>query len=99
MSDKYLDPPEEPEAQFCEDCGKEMVEGNWYQGRGLKLENLHCPNRYCPAKHTGIAQELAGELLRSEEITERLEVRVKWFLARVRFLEELVERLEKNKNA
>jgi hypothetical protein len=62
------------------------------------LENLHCPNRYCPSKHTGMAQELAGELLRSEEIIERLETRVRYFLDRVRFLEETIERLEKNKN-
>lgn len=94
MSEKYLDTPEESEAQFCEDCGKEMEILDEFGGQ----KYTKCVNPCCPAKFDGDAKELAEELCWSEEIRERLEARDKYFTDRIRFLEELVERLEKNKD-
>ncbi len=54
--DKYLEPPDEPEAQYCESCGHEM--SSVYPDNS----DLHCFNLFCPDKHTGVAKEIADAL-------------------------------------
>lgn len=57
--DKYLDPPDEEEAQFCEDCGQELeVKARYY----TIPNTLHCVNPFCPSKFHGTAKEMACEL-------------------------------------
>lgn len=65
---QYLDPPEEPEAVFCEDCGKEMEQIDSFGG----LRDMKCVNPYCPAKHEGVAKEMAEMLIGAEETVKSL---------------------------
>lgn len=56
--DKYLDPPDEPEAQYCDGCGEEKeIIDNFGGQRYTK-----CVNPYCPYKHNGVAKLIANEL-------------------------------------
>ena len=81
MEDRYLEdkrePPEEPEAKFCDSCDEEMQAGNWYEGRGMKLENLHCVNCFCPAKFDGQAYAMAIALLECKDDIRRMKHRIK----------------------
>jgi hypothetical protein len=52
--DKYLEPPDEPEAVYCESCGQEQVEIVVF-GKRTPV----CTNPYCPDKHSGTAREMA----------------------------------------
>ena len=56
--DKYLDPPEEPEEEYCESCGEVWVEVENIGGRRY----MECTNGACPDKHVGVAREIALEL-------------------------------------
>ena len=51
--DKYLDPPDEPEAVFCDECGEEMEYNKW--GDWMR-HYMECRNPFCPGKHDGIAK-------------------------------------------
>jgi hypothetical protein len=62
--DKYLDPPDEPEAVLCESCGQEM-EGLYF---GDERE-FSCINPHCPNKHTGVAKEMAEMIV---ELTDEV---------------------------
>lgn len=49
----YYDPPDEPEAEYCEECGEELMDGD-----------SSCTNRYCPSKFDNdITRELAMEIV------------------------------------
>lgn len=73
--DKYLDPPDEPEAEVCEACGHEL---EWENYSILSLKGgLRCTNRYCPDKHEGITEEMAEILVEMEYTIRRLEMKVK----------------------
>ena len=61
--DKYLDPPDEPEAILCDDCGEEMT---------AKYDGMKCANQYCPAKHEGVAKEMAELLIGAREEVKSL---------------------------
>lgn len=56
--DKYLDPPDEPEAELCESCGQEKSILDEFGG----LKYMECTNPLCPEKHSGIAKEIAEKL-------------------------------------
>ncbi len=72
-NDRYLDPPDEPEAELCQSCGVEME----YTFRGF-LDETYCPNPLCPDKHSGVAKEMAELIveLRDEVDTLRLKVKI-----------------------
>lgn len=77
--DKYLDPPDEPEAVYCEECGQEMehhfeYKENWYI----------CKNPFCPAKFEGEAKEMAEKLVNALDTVSRLESRVRFLSNRLR---------------
>lgn len=72
--DSYYDPPDEEELPCCEECGHELQEGTWYQGKGMKLENLYCPNDFCPAKFHGRAKDMADMILVLLEQIDRLKI-------------------------
>jgi hypothetical protein len=55
--DRWLEPPDEPEAVFCDDCGDEMEEGY------LTGELLPCGNAFCPSKFDGTEKEMAQALV------------------------------------
>lgn len=57
--DSYYDSPDEPEAVFCEFCGKEMVEIDNFGGQ----RDMKCINDFCPEKFSGVVQEMAYELV------------------------------------
>jgi len=70
----YLEPPEEPEAVICEDCGEEMeelVRLNSSDGHDMK-----CANQYCPGKHEGVAKEMAELLIGAREEVKSLARRI-----------------------
>ena len=71
--DKYLDPPDEPEAQYCESCGKEMEIMDEF-GEGGKY--VKCVNPLCPDKFTGGAKALAEKIVELEEDNLTLQARI-----------------------
>ena len=84
MNDRDIEdtrqPPDEPEAVFCDDCGEEMEETwKWYQGKGMTLENLHCNNPFCPSQHEGIAKEMAELIVEQKDDIRRMKHRIKHF--------------------
>jgi hypothetical protein len=70
-SDRYYDPPEEPEPEYCETCNQELRYEENIAGRGYT-----CDNPYCPDKLDGLAKQLAEKILdlRDEVETKRLAV-------------------------
>jgi len=71
--DQYLNPPDEPEAVFCEDCGEEMEEGH------LTGKLLPCGNVYCPSKFDEgtVEREMAELLVGANETVKSLARKVK----------------------
>lgn len=68
-NDRYLDPPDEPEAELCQSCGVEL---EWRITTLIPLRgDLACLNPFCPDKHSGVAKEMA------ELIVDTLSLRVK----------------------
>ena len=63
--DQYLNPPEVPEAVYCESCGEEMEDGET------------CKYQWCPAKFEGAAAEMAIELYRLKDDKNILAAKVK----------------------
>ena len=61
--DSYLNPPGEPEAVFCEECGNEMEEIDSFGG----LRDMKCVYQFCPTKFEGDAKEMAYMLLGATE--------------------------------
>ena len=58
--DKYLDPPDTPEEEYCESCGVPL---EYMLATLIPLKGeLRCTNKCCPEKHTGVAKEIAVEL-------------------------------------
>ena len=68
--DKYLDPPDEPEAELCEACGHEMVE--FVHGDGY-----YCKNKFCPDKHVGIMKEMAELIVDQAETIDNLKAKIR----------------------
>lgn len=65
-NERYLEPPDEPEAEICEDCGQEMTEipGNYRAG----MPYFKCVNQFCPAKFAdllgnGVVLEMSQKLV------------------------------------
>ena len=71
--DKYLDPPDEPEEEYCESCGEVMVEIDNFGGRRY----MECVNKCCPEKHTGVARELAVDLADTKASLDEMKKKVK----------------------
>lgn len=61
---RWLDPPDEPEAVLCEDCGEEMTDD--------KSGTLVCYYQFCPAKFEGDAREMAELLIGAREEVKSL---------------------------
>lgn len=71
--DKYLDPPDEPEADLCESCGHEKeILDNFGGQRYTK-----CVNPYCPDKHEGIAKEMAETIVELVDTIDCLRAKIK----------------------
>ena len=62
--DSYLNPPDEPEAVFCEECGEEMTDGET------------CKYQFCPSKFEGDAKEMAYMLIGATEEVKSLAQRL-----------------------
>jgi hypothetical protein len=70
--DRWLEPPDEPEAVFCDDCGDEMEEGR------LTGELLPCGNVFCPSKfkENSTEREMAIELVDALEENRTLKLKL-----------------------
>ena len=71
--DKYLDPPDGPEADICEACGHEKEILDNFGGQRY----AECVNRYCPDKHEGIAKEMAETIVDLTETIEYLNAKIR----------------------
>ena len=69
----YLEPPDEPEAVFCEECGEEMEEIDSFDG----LRDMKCVYQFCPSKFEGDAKEMAYMLLGATEEVKSLAQKIK----------------------
>ena len=81
MNDRNIEdtrqPPDEPEAQFCEDCGEEMEEDEW--GDWMK-HYMKCTNKFCPSKfglHNQVVQNMAVKIVELKEDLERAKRQLK----------------------
>ena len=73
--DKYLDPPDEPEAEYCESCGEEL---EWENSSILPLKGgLKCTNPFCPDKHVGIMKEMAELIVDQAETIDKLKTKIR----------------------
>ncbi len=67
-NDRYLDPPDEPEAELCQSCGVEL---EWKITTLIPLKgDPACLNPLCPDKHTGITKEMAELIVELREEVE-----------------------------
>ena len=69
----YLDPPDEPEAVHCDDCGEEMepkrdLTGDYY---------VECHNKFCPGKFEGDAKEMAELLIGANDLVKSLAAKLR----------------------
>ncbi len=70
-NDRYLDPPDEPEAELCQSCGAEM-EGLYFGD----TQEFDCLNPFCPDKHSGVAKEMAELIVELGEDVATLRVKI-----------------------
>ena len=61
-------PPDEPEAVLCDDCGEEMEEIDSFDG----ARDMKCVNQFCPGKFEGDAKEMAEMLIGANETVKSL---------------------------
>lgn len=79
--DSYYDPPDEPEAVICEECGQEEEIIHDWDG----AEDSRCANPFCPAKFIDpTIKEMAEKLVDALDTVSRLEGRVKHLTRLVR---------------
>lgn len=71
--DNYYDPPDEPEAVYCEECGKEKIEIDHFEG----MRDFICVNDFCPANFSGVSQEMAIALVDALEELETANWKIK----------------------
>lgn len=72
--DNYLDPPDEPEEEYCESCGSVMEVKRHYH---TIPDDMVCPNQFCPDKHYGTAKEMAIELADTKASLDEMKKKVK----------------------
>jgi len=70
---RWLDPPEEPEAVFCDDCGEEMEVSQDMSGEYRAI----CFYQWCPSRFEGDAREMAELLIGATETIKSLAAKVK----------------------
>jgi len=58
-------PPDEPEARYCDDCGEEVD------------SDCSCNNVFCPSRFSGVPKEMAVEIVELKEKVSRLELQLK----------------------
>ena len=105
MEDRNIEdtrqPPDEPEAQFCEDCGEEMEEDKW--GDWMK-HYMKCTNVMCPSKFNAgeVALGMAVLIVEQKESIESLQSTLKYVRRKLAWTDEIlaereetIERLEK----
>ena len=68
-------PPDEPEAQFCEDCGEEMEEVHDWDG----VSSHRCTNVMCPSKFNAgeVAFDMAVKIVELKDDLERAKRQLK----------------------
>lgn len=71
--DSWLNPPDEPEAVLCEECGEELEQG-YHTGKLLPCGNVYCPSKF--DKGT-VEREMAELLVGATEEVKSLMARVK----------------------
>lgn len=73
--DRYLDPPDEPEAVFCDDCGNEMEIFHDWDG----AVEFRCRNRYCPSRFNdgSVEKEMAILILDQLDTIRRMKERIR----------------------
>lgn len=64
-------PPDEPEAVFCEECGQEVLEEYAPLG-GNRSYYAVCENPFCPENFTGVAKEMAERLVEALDTVSKL---------------------------
>ena len=74
-------PPDEPEAQFCEDCGEEMAEIHDWDG----VSSHRCTNVMCPSKFNAgeVAFVMANHLVEVEQDLKDAKTALKYAEARI----------------
>ena len=77
--DSYYDPPEEPEAEICEDCGQELEVAHILpiHSKHYGAKDTYCPNQFCPSRFHGDAKALAEKLVDTLDTVSRLENKIK----------------------
>ena len=86
-NETYLEPPEEIETEFCNECGMEMTYHCSPDIKRLKERWFECDNIFCPSLFEGTAKEMAEKLVEVLDTLSRVEKRVK-------FLSKKIEKLE-----
>lgn len=71
--DSYYNPPDEPEAIICEECGQEL------SVLARDISSTFCGNPFCPSKfrEKSIEREMAEKLVDALDTVSRLEVKVR----------------------
>jgi len=74
--DWWYDPPDEDDAEFCDECGEE-VEWDFDPDYSKRVPSS-CDNPLCPSKHEGIAKEMAEKIIELQQDKYKLSSRVKY---------------------
>ena len=90
-------PPDEPEAQFCEDCGEEMEEDKW--GDWMK-HYMKCTNKFCPSKFNAgeVAFDMAEYLAEVEQDLRDTKAALKYAWVYITKLTEKIEKLTRSQH-
>ena len=94
-NERYLDPPDEPEAEICEDCGQELVESSG------DIPDFRCGNPYCPAKfiysslYSGkMLSDMAEELVETTETLKSTQSTLKYVRTKLSHYEDIISARE-----
>ena len=89
-------PPDEPEAQFCEDCGEEMEEVHDWDG----VSSHRCTNVMCPSKFNAgeVAFDMAEYLAEVEQDLRDTKAALKYAWVYITKLTEKIEKLTRSQH-
>lgn len=80
MNDRDIEdtrqPPELPEAVYCESCGDEMEILDDFDGSKYSV----CVNSFCPRLFDSVSKEMAELIVEQKDLIKHLESRVKFLV-------------------
>jgi len=97
--DRYYDPPEEDEIEYCEECGEELEIAD-------NEDELVCKNVYCPGRLSGLTKyagtyviQMAKHLAEVEQSLRETKTKLKYSVNREEYYKKQIDKVTQSQNS